>query len=124
MTTPSARKGNWFERVITGFLRDHFGAHLSRPRAGAAKDLGDLAGIPGWTFELKAYTDVMRAIREGLAELDVEKANAGTPYGAVIVKRVGKADPAEQLFIMRLGDAVPLIRETAHWDVLAGEGAA
>jgi hypothetical protein len=124
MTTRSARKGNNFERSIITYLRDWFGAHLSRPRAGAAKDLGDLAGVPGWSFELKAYTDVMRAIREGLAELDVEKANAGTPYGAVIVKRVGKTDPAEALFIMRLGDAVPLIRETAKWELLAEEGAA
>ena len=124
MTTPSARKGSNFERSIVGYLRDWFGSHLSRPRAGAAKDLGDLAGLPGWTIEIKAYTDVARAIREGLAELDVEKANAGTPYGAVIVKRVGKTDPAEQLFLMRLGDAIPLIRETAHWDTLTEEGAA
>jgi hypothetical protein len=124
VTTPSARKGGTMERSIVGYLRDWFGAHLSRPRAGAAKDLGDVAGIPGWTFEIKAYTDVMRAIREGLTELDVEKANAGTRYGAVIVKRVGKTDPGEQLFIMRLRDAIPIISETASWEALAGEGAA
>jgi hypothetical protein len=125
VTTPSAAKGNAFEgQVIVPYLRDQFGPHISRPRAGAAHDLGDIAGIPGWTLELKNYTDLMRAVRDGLADLDVEQANAGTRYGAVIVKRRGKTDPGEQLFVMRLRDAIEVIRETAHWEALAGEGAA
>lgn len=125
MTTPSARKGAHFEgQVIVPYLRDQFGPHLSRPRAGAARDLGDVAGVPDWTFELKAYTDLMRAVREGLADLAVEQANAGTTHGALIVKRRGVTDPAKQLFVMELGAAVPVIRETARWDLMARDGAA
>jgi hypothetical protein len=118
VTTPSARKGNNFERAIVDYLRDQFGAHLSRPRAGAAHDLGDVAGIPGWTLELKCYTNLARAVTDGLHDLHVEQANAGTPYGAVIVKRVGKTDPARQLVVMELGAAIPVIRETATWEAM------
>jgi hypothetical protein len=122
VTTRSARKGNAFEgQVIVPYLRDQFGAHISRPRAGAAHDLGDIAGIPDWTFEVKNYVDVMRAVRDGLTDLAVEQANAGTGYGAVIVKRVGKTDPSRQLFVMELGAAIPLIRETARWDLAMRE---
>lgn len=124
MTTRSARKGSTFERQIVDHLRGEFGAHLSRPRAGAAHDLGDIAGIPGWTLELKAFADLARGAREGLADLAVEQANAATPYGAVILKRRGTTDPTRQLFLMELGPAVAVIRETAHWDVLARDGAA
>lgn len=123
MTTRSARKGNHFEgQCIVPYLRDQFGPHISRPRAGAAHDLGDIAGIPDWTFEVKNYVDIARAVRDGLADLAVEQANAGTTYGAVIVKRVGKTDPARQLFVCELGAAVPLIRETARWEALSEAG--
>lgn len=128
MTTRSARKGNTFEsQLIVPYLRDQFGPHISRPRAGAAHDLGDIAGIPDWTFEAKNYTDLMRAVRDGLADLEVEQTNAGTRYGALIVKRRGTTDPARQLFVCTLGNAVPFIRETARWEALGetlSEGAA
>lgn len=112
MTSPQARKGDSFERQLVGWLRDQLGGHITRPRAGARHDRGDIAGIPHFTFEAKAYTDVKRAIREGLPELARERAAAGTPYGALIVKRFGVSDPAAQLVVMRLDDLVPLIRET------------
>ncbi len=118
MTTPSARKGNNFERLVVTYLRDQFGAHLSRPRCGAAKDLGDIAGVPGWTFEAKSYANLTSGIREGLKDLEVEQANAGTPYGAVILKRHGTTDPTRQLFLMELGPATQIIRETATWDAM------
>lgn len=120
--TPAAIKGDTFEgRLLLPYLRDEFGGQVARPRTSGINDIGDFTGIPGWTFEAKNYVDLARAVRDGLADLDAEQANAGTTYGAVIVKRHGKTDPAEQLFIMRLGAAVPLIRETAHWDTLARE---
>ncbi len=68
--------------------------------------------MPAWTFELKCFADMLRGLREGLHDLVVEQANTQTPYGAVILKRVGIGDPARQLFAMELGAAIPLIRET------------
>lgn len=117
MTSRQQAKGDAFERSIVNYFRDEFGAHITRPKSGAEHDRGDIAGIPGWTFELKCYTDPLRAIREGLAELAVEQANTGTRHGLVVVKRRGVTDPAQQLAVMPLGSMVPLIRET--WEVPA-----
>lgn len=112
LTSSAQTRGDSFERSIVGYLRDELGQHLTRPRCGETHDRGDISGVPAWTFELKSYTDMMRGIREGIAELANEQATAGTPYGAAIVKRARITDPAHQLFVMRLGDAVPLIRES------------
>lgn len=117
MGTRSNAKGSNFERLLVDYFRCEFGQHITRPRAGARHDRGDLAGVPRWTLEAKNYADLARGAREGLADLAVEQVNAGTPYGAVILKRHGKGAAADQLFMMRLGDAVPLIRLSAstHW---------
>lgn len=112
MTSRQQAKGDAFERSIVDYMRDELGQHLTRPRCGAEQDRGDIAGVPLWTFELKCFADMLRGLREGLADLAVEQANTQTPYGAVILKRVGQADPRRQLFAMELGAAVPLIRET------------
>jgi hypothetical protein len=54
--------------------------------------------------EVKNMADVARAINEGLAELDAEKANAGTSHGVLVVKRRGKGDPGEWLAIRKVCD--------------------
>lgn len=124
MKTRAATKGDEFEaRCLLPYLRDQLGGQVARPRTSGINDIGDFSGIPGWTLEAKNYTDLARAVRVGFADLAVEQANAGTPYGAVIVKRYGKADPARQLLVMELGQAVAVIRETAHWDRLKGGAA-
>jgi Holliday junction resolvase len=114
MVTPSSAKGAAFERLIIDYLRQHCGAHLARPRAGAARDLGDVAGIPGWTLEIKCRTDLHEAVSRGLRELALEQANAGTPHGALVVKRRGVGAPERQLFVTELGTALPLILSTNH----------
>lgn len=124
MATRSAQKGNQFEGgVLLPYLRDQFGGHIARPRTSGVNDIGDFTGIPGWTLEAKSYTDLARAVRDGFADLEVEQANAGTPYGALIVKRHGKAAPERQLFVMELGQAIAVMRETACWDRLRGGAA-
>lgn len=111
MPSRSAAKGAAFERLIVTYLRAELSApHLTMPRAGARHDRGDIAGVRHWTFQAKAYADVARGLREGLADLAVEQANTGTLFGGVLLKRIGRTDPAEQVLAMRLGDAVPLIR--------------
>ena len=108
MTTPAARKGASFERLIRDYLRA-CGLPIERIPAGMVADRGDLSGLEQWTFELKAYRDLHRAVRDGLADLAVEQANADTPYGAVIVKRTGTTDPGSQLVVMELYQLVALI---------------
>jgi hypothetical protein len=78
-----------------------------------AADRGDLAGVPGWRFDIMDYVDVARAIREGVDDLVVEREYAGTPYGAAIVKRARRADPLDWYFVMPLGEAMPIVRLTS-----------
>lgn len=102
MSNPAKAKGTAFESLIRDYLRG-VGLAVERVPAGMAADRGDLNGIPGWTFELKCYPqDIKRAISDGLADLEVEQANADTPYGAVIAKRRGHTAPGEQLVVMEL----------------------
>lgn len=122
MKSSGARKGDHFEgQVVVPFLRDHLGPQVCRPRAGAERDLGDIAGIPDWTFQVKNFTDLMRAVRDGFPGLAAQQANARTTHGALIVKRYGKAAPERQLFVMELGAAIEVIRETARWDLMTYE---
>lgn len=116
MTSAAQRKGDHFERLIRDYFRDELGVgDIVRNRMEGKLDRGDLGGVPGWTFQLKSYADFTRAVREGLIGLAHQKGNTRTPYGAVIVKRRGRSAPGEQLVVMSLADAMPLIRETAAW---------
>lgn len=104
------RRGSRFEVSVVQYLRDHgFQAH--RTLAGATVDRGDIAGVPDVTFELKAYSNVTRAVADGLRDLEVEQANADTPYGAVIAKRPRVTDPGRQLAVMELWQLVALLKK-------------
>ncbi len=108
MTSASQLKGDAFERAVVDYLRPHLGEQVARQRA-TVEDRGDIAGVAGWCLELKCYRDTLRAVRDGLDDLRIEQANAGTTFGAVIVKRNGYADPARALFVMELANALPIL---------------
>src|SRR3954454_11658070 len=102
MTNSARNKGRDFESMIRDYFRS-IGLPVERIPAGMKDDRGDLSGIAGWTVQLKCYPrDMGRAIREGLADLEVQQANADPPYGAAIVKRPGKTDPGRQLVVMEV----------------------
>lgn len=125
MKTAAARKGDHYEgQVLLPYLRDQLGPQVVRPRAGEPHDRGDFGGIPAWTIQAKCFGDMLRAIRDGLVGLESQMVVTATPYGGVIVKRVGKTAPERQLFVMELGPAVQVIRETARWDLIDAGGAA
>jgi hypothetical protein len=111
VTSRSQAKGDAFERLIAGYLRDELGPHITRPRAGEPHDRGDFGGIPGWTIQAKCYADMLRAIRDGLHDLEAEQATTATPYGCAIVKRLGVTAPGQQLAVMTLERLVPIMRE-------------
>ena len=126
MPSRSADKGARFERLVRDYLRVHFGPQIARPRAGAAKDIGDIGGVPLWTLECKDRADQAAAIRIGLNDLAVEQDNAGTPHGCVVVKRKGKSSAGDQLVVMTLAALVPLIAATheleAYRTIYGGPG--
>lgn len=85
----SKAKGTWGESKIRDYLAGWFPAVL-RPAMHGSKDEGDLVGIPLTTVEAKNCGRY--EIQKWIRELDVEKANAGMPYGVLIVKPVGVGD--------------------------------
>jgi ribosomal protein L19E len=90
MANPSKRKGDSAEREIATVLSDGLGFTVRRKLgAGRADDTGDLDGLPDCTAQVKNYADTVRAIREGLAALEVQQRNSGSIYGVLFVRRRG-----------------------------------
>ena len=90
MSNPQKAKGDSAEREIAKLLDDLLGTGVRRKLgAGRADDTGDLDGLPDCTAQVKNYTDVLRAIREGLAGLEIQQRNAGTTHGVLFVRRRG-----------------------------------
>lgn len=90
MTNPQKRKGDAAEREIATLLSDQLGWTIRRKLgAGRADDTGDLDGLPHCTVQVKNYRDITRAIREGIAGIEAQQANAGTVFGVVFVRRPG-----------------------------------
>lgn len=90
MTSAAKAKGNRAEREVAALYRDHLGLDVRRTLAGHADDQGDLI-VPSTTVQVKHFADVMRAIREGLPELQKQQASTGHPFGVLWVKRRGGA---------------------------------
>lgn len=91
MTTPSKRKGDSAEREAASLLTDLLGLPVRRKLgAGRQDDCGDLDGVPDWTLEVKNYpNDIVGALRAGLVDAEREQANAGTTFGAAMIRRPG-----------------------------------
>lgn len=87
MSSSSHEKGARAEREVVEIFDCGGFNQAQRSRSGAAQDRGDLAGVDNLTIEVKYYTDVTRALREGLAELVVEKENNKTRWGVLCIKR-------------------------------------
>jgi hypothetical protein len=115
MANPSKRKGTDAEVKLLAWLKENGLIAVRNPPAGNL-DVGDLTvfrvGIgqmdrdlnPPVAVEVKNMTDVARAINEGIAELDVEKANAGTSHGVLVLKRRGISDPGNWIAVRRVCD--------------------
>jgi hypothetical protein len=101
------RKGDVAEREVLAFLRDHLGDHLVRARLEGDNDHGDVSGLPEMTVQVKNYADVARAVRDGIADVVVQKANAGTQWGCAFVRRRG----GHYVVCMTPEDFISLYRE-------------
>lgn len=90
MTTASKRKGDTAELEAARILADLTGWPVRRKLgAGRTDDEGDLDGVPDTTIEVKNYADITRAVNDGLEDLQREQANAGTTFGAAMIRRRG-----------------------------------
>jgi Holliday junction resolvase len=108
MANPSKRKGTAAETALLAWLHGNGHPEAVRNPPAGVKDVGDLrCDVPTrlratLVIEVKNCRDVATAINLGLAELDVEMANAGTTHGVLVVKRRGKGDPGEWLAIRKV----------------------
>ena len=90
MPHPSKRKGDKAELEAARLLADLTGHPVRRKLgAGRSDDTGDLDGMPDTTIEVKNYRNIAEGVNAGLADIGAEQANAGTTFGAVMVRRPG-----------------------------------
>ena len=101
-------KGSTFEREVVRVLHEHGHPHAERSYgAGRPRDVGDVAGIPGFVIEVKACRCFDLA--GWLDEATREAANAGEgAVGVVVAKRRGHG-PEDAYAVLRLADFAELL---------------
>jgi hypothetical protein len=97
MANPQKRKGSAFERLICDYLAERM--PCERIPAGAALDRGDL-----WTEAAAIQCKNCRSLSLGawLRDAIEQQVNAGKRWHALVVKRKGTTDPAEQFVVMSM----------------------
>ena len=90
MTNPAKAKGDRAELEIARIIADLTGFPARRKLgAGRKDDTGDIDGVPDTTVQVKSYADVGRAVREVLADVAIQQANAASLFGVGFVRRPG-----------------------------------
>lgn len=105
----SKAKGTAAETALVRWLVENGHPNARRNPPAGARDIGDIGGVTTKdghtiTVEAKSWKDVAAAMREGIAELDAEKRNAGTDHGVLVLKRRGVTDPGQWYAIRRVAD--------------------
>lgn len=118
MTNPQKAKGSAYERLIRDYLNSS-GFVVDRTRAGWKDDRGDLHGVQGFVWECKNHRRL--ALPAWIGELLVECRNAGADLGAVVHKKHGTTDPADQFATMPLWMLVRLLKEAGYGSLSSGE---
>jgi len=110
MTHPSKRKGDTAELEAARIVAVELGVDARRALgAGRAEDTGDI-WWPGQTLTLqvKNYRNITLAVADGLDGSTRQQANAGTPYGAAMIRRPG----GHWFFAQTVDQFMTMYRET------------
>ena len=128
MTSPQRRKGNSYERVILDYLRES-GFRVDRTRVGWSDDRGDIHGISRAVgrdvggrgsgdnfvpFVIECKNHRRDSLPDWIKQLKQEALNAGADCGAVVHKKHGVTDGAEQFATMPLYMLVTLLKEAGY----------
>lgn len=107
--TPSHAKGTRAETALVGWLQAQGRQHVERRALQGARDRGDIAGIPGVVWEVKAGSRL--EIPRWLGETESERINDGADVGLLVVKPrgVGEARVSDWWVIQRLQQAYGLL---------------
>lgn len=105
------KAGTTFERLIADYLATHIDDRIDRRVKTGSKDRGDIAGLRthGQRLVLECKNVTRPAIGSWLREAELERGNDDALAGAVIYKRVGHGQPADQIVFMTLADFTALL---------------
>src|SRR5271156_5318803 len=98
MANPNGRKGSSFERQTADYWRDHYDDRIDRRVKTGARDKGDIANLRLGSHRLVLECKAERSVNLAgwIKEAQLEADNDGALLGAVVAKRKGKGDPADQ----------------------------
>lgn len=114
-TNASAKKaGSQFERDVADYLAEHVDDRIDRRVKTGANDKGDIAGVRvhGERMVIECKNTAKISLGTWAAEAEVERVNDGALTTAVVHKRHGKGQPADQWVTMTLRDFAALITGT------------
>lgn len=94
------KKGPKFEADIVGWFKDNGWPFAHRLGQQGRYDKGDVGGIPGVCLQLK--NQVRMELGSWVKDAEEQCGNAAAEVFAVVHKRKGKGDPAEQYVTMPL----------------------
>ena len=111
MVNKPKQKGTAAESAVVSFLRTAGFPYAERLALQGGKDRGDITGVPGIVFEVKAVQEY--AFSAWLTEARVERDNAGADFGMVIAKPrlVGTAKTGQWYALMYSFDYLALVSE-------------
>lgn len=108
----SAKKaGSKFERDTADYLAEHVDDRIDRRVKTGAKDKGDIAGVRvhGQRMVLECKNTSRTNLGGWATEAETERVNDDALATAVVHKRHGKGDPADQWVTMTLRDLVAVL---------------
>lgn len=109
-------QGTRFESLIASWLAEHVDPRVERRTRNGEHDRGDLSGVylspalggKGVCIEAKDYGGRF-LIAEWLREAETERGNADAAAGAVVAKRRGVTNAADQVVFMTVRDLAALL---------------
>lgn len=111
-TRASAKKaGTWMETLVAGYLAKHVDDRIERRTRNGGKDRGDISGLRhmGGRVVLECKNTTKTSLGPWAAEAEIERGNDDALAGAIVHKRVGKGQPADQWVTMTLADFTALL---------------
>jgi hypothetical protein len=111
MANPNGRKGSSFERQTADYWRDNYDDRIDRRVKTGAKDKGDIANLRVGPHRVVLECKAERAVNLAgwIKEAHAEAQNDGALLGAVVAKRKGHGQPADQYVICTQGDFLKLL---------------
>lgn len=111
-TRASAKKaGSSFERAIADYLAMTVDDRIDRRVKNGTKDRGDIGGvrIHGQRVVLECKNTAKTSLGTWAAETEIERGNDDALAGAIVHKRHGKGQPADQWVTLTLADFAALL---------------